>query len=81
MKEQLTYGVFALFAIVVLVDLYGRATHKFELVLMPELSEALRCVLVCWFGKGVYTAATKWIDQKINKAIEEIGDPKQEETE
>ncbi|MBX9667299.1 MAG: hypothetical protein K2X93_06755 [Candidatus Obscuribacterales bacterium] len=74
MKAQLTYAIFALFAIVVIADLVGRITHNWELQLMPELSEAIRCVLVCWFGKGVYDGVTSWIEKRAGKVIEQIGE-------
>jgi hypothetical protein len=73
MKERLTYGIFILFSIYFLLDLWGKAfaNPAYDLgEIMPELSQAFKCVLACWFGKEVYQTVTTWIEKRAEKAIQ-----------
>lgn len=72
MKERLTYGIFILFSIYFLADLYGKtfANPRYDLgAMLPELSLAFKVMLSCWFGKGAYQGVVGWIDRRAGRVV------------
>lgn len=74
MKERLTYGIFFLFMLYAFADLAAKAgvlgaDLRAGIQLLPELTEGIKCVFVCWFGREVYQVAMSWIDRKHAKKL------------